>query len=157
MDAAELFRRYGDSVYRLAWSYTGSRQDAEDVTQTVFLKLLEGRARLEAGRERAWLFQVTANECRSLWRKLSRHRWEPLEEAADLAAPEERSVLKAVMAMPAADRAVLYLFYYEGYSTREVGELLRISQTAVTTRLQRARKKLKKQLEEEGYSHETGV
>ena len=157
MDAGELFQRYGNSVYRLAWSYTGSRQDAEDVTQTVFLKLLEGRARLEAGKERAWLFQVTVNECRSLWRKLARHRWEPLEEAAVLAAPEEQSILKEVMDIPAGDRTVLYLFYYEGYSTREVGELLRISQTAVTTRLQRARKKLKERLEEEGYSHETGV
>ena len=157
MDAAELFQCYGNSVYRLAWSYTGSRQDAEDVTQTVFLKLLEGRARLEVGKEQAWLFQVTVNECRSLWRKLSRHRWEPLEEAAGLAAPEERSVLKLVMDLPAGDRAVLYLFYYEGYSTQEVGELLGLSQTAVTTRLQRARKKLKERLEQEGYSHETGV
>lgn len=157
MDAAELFQCYGNSVYRLAWSYTGSRQDAEDVTQTVFLKLLEGRARLEVGKEQAWLFQVTVNECRSLWRKLSRHRWEPLEEAAGLAAPEERSVLKLVMDLPAGDRAVLYLFYYEGYSTQEVGELLGHSQTAVTTRLQRARKKLKERLEQEGYSHETGV
>ena len=157
MDAAELFQCYGNSVYRLAWSYTGSRQDAEDVTQTVFLKLLEGRARLEMGKEQAWLFQVTVNECRSLWRKLSRHRWEPLEEAAGLAAPEERSVLKLVMDLPAGDRAVLYLFYYEGYSTQEVGELLGLSQTAVTTRLQRARKKLKERLEQEGYSHETGV
>ena len=157
MDTAELFQCYGNSVYRLAWSYTGSRQDAEDVTQTVFLKLLEGRARLEVGKEQAWLFQVTVNECRSLWRKLSRHRWEPLEEAAGLAAPEERSVLKLVMDLPAGDRAVLYLFYYEGYSTQEVGELLGLSQTAVTTRLQRARKKLKERLEQEGYSHETGV
>ena len=157
MDAAELFQCYGNSVYRLAWSYTGSQQDAEDVTQTVFLKLLEGRARLEVGKEQAWLFQVTVNECRSLWRKLSRHRWEPLEEAAGLAAPEERSVLKLVMDLPAGDRAVLYLFYYEGYSTQEVGELLGLSQTAVTTRLQRARKKLKERLEQEGYSHETGV
>ena len=157
MDAAELFRRYGNRVYRLAWSYTGCRQDAEDVTQTVFLKLLEGRARLEEGKERAWLLQVTVNECRSLWRTLSRHRCEPLEEAAELAAPEEQSMLSAVMDMPARDRAVLYLFYYEGYSTREVGELLGIRQTAVTTRLQRAREKLKKQLEQEGTSHETGV
>ena len=157
MDAAELFQCYGNSVYRLAWSYTGSRQDAEDVTQTVFLKLLEGRARLEVGKEQAWLFQVTVNECRSLWRKLSRHRWEPLEEAAGLAAPEERSVLKLVMDLPAGDRAGLYLVYYEGDSTQEVGELLGLSQTAVTTRLQRARKKLKERLEQEGYSHETGV
>ena len=54
-EALRLFRQYKDSVYRLALSLTGSVQDAEDVTQTVFLKLLERKPALEAGRERAWL------------------------------------------------------------------------------------------------------
>ena len=157
MDATELFRRYGDGVFRLCWSYTGSRQDAEDVTQTVFLKLLERQPALEEGRERAWLFQVAANECRSLWRRLSRHRPGPLEEALTVAAqPEEEAVLEQVLSLRPGDRAVLYLFYYEGYSTQEVGEMLHLSQTAVTSRLQRARKKLKEKLVQEGY-HETGV
>ena len=54
-EALRLFRQYKDSVYRLALSFTGSVQDAEDVTQTVFLKLLETKPALEAGRERTWL------------------------------------------------------------------------------------------------------
>lgn len=156
-EALRLFRQYKDSVYRLALSLTGSVQDAEDVTQTVFLKLLETKPALEEGRERAWLFQVAANECRSLWRRLSRRRTEPLEEALTVAAPEaDRAVLEAVGRLKPGDRAVLYLFYYEGYSARETGELLGISQSAVTTRLQRARQKLKTILEQEGI-HETGV
>ena len=156
-EALRLFRQYKDSVYRLALSFTGSVQDAEDVTQTVFLKLLETKPVLEAGRERAWLFQVAANECRSLWRRLSRRRTEPLEAALTVAAPEaDRAVLEAVGRLKPGDRAVLYLFYYEGYSARETGELLGISQSAVTTRLQRARQKLKLTLEQEGI-HETGV
>ena len=156
-EALRLFRQYKDSVYRLALSFTGSVQDAEDVTQTVFLKLLETKPALEAGRERTWLFQVAANECRSLWRRLSRRRTEPLEAALTVAAPEaDRAVLEAVGRLKPGDRAVLYLFYYEGYSARETGELLGISQSAVTTRLQRARQKLKTILEQEGI-HETGV
>ena len=156
-EALRLFRQYKDSVYRLALSLTGSVQDAEDVTQTVFLKLLETKPALEEGRERAWLFQVAANECRSLWRRLSRRRTEPLEAALTVAAPEaDRAVLEAVGRLKPGDRAVLYLFYYEGYSARETGELLGISQSAVTTRLQRARQKLKTILEQEGI-HETGV
>ena len=88
MDTRELFERYGDAVFRLAWSCTGSRQDAEDVTQTVFLKVLERRPDLEPGKERAWLFWVAVNECRSLWRRLKLRRTEPLEEA--LAWPRPR-------------------------------------------------------------------
>lgn len=156
-EALRLFRQYKDSVYRLALSFTGSVQDAEDVTQTVFLKLLETKPVLEAGRERAWLFQVAANECRSLWRRLSRRRTEPLEAALTVAAPEaDRAVLEAVGRLKPGDRAVLYLFYYEGYTTGEIGVLLGISQSAVTTRLQRARQKLKLTLEQEGI-HETGI
>ena len=156
-EALRLFRQYKDSVYRLALSLTGSVQDAEDVTQTVFLKLLETKPALEAGRERTWLFQVAANECRSLWRRLSRRRTEPLEAALTVAAPEaDRAVLEAVGRLKPGDRAVLYLFYYEGYTTGEIGALLGISQSAVTTRLQRARQKLKLTLEQEGI-HETGV
>ena len=156
-EALRLFRQYKDSVYRLALSLTGSVQDAEDVTQTVFLKLLETKPALEEGRERAWLFQVAANEGRGLWRRLSRRRTEPLEEALTVAAPEaDRAVLEALGRLKPGDRAVLYLFYYEGYTTGEIGALLGISQSAVTTRLQRARQKLKTILEQEG-THETGV
>lgn len=148
MDASELFQQYGDSVFRLAWSYTGSRQDAEDVTQTVFLKLIEKTPALEPGKERAWLFQVAVNQCRGLWRQLTRHRVEPLEEALSVAAEEERPLLRQVMELGREDRTALYLFYYEGYDTREIGEMLRISQSGVTTQLCRARKRLREKLEE---------
>ena len=69
-DVIALFRQYKDPVYRLALSFTGSPADAEDVTQTVFLKYLETQPELEEGKERAWLLQVTANQCRDLWRRL---------------------------------------------------------------------------------------
>ena len=71
MDAIlRLFHQYKDAVYRLALSLTGSAADAEDVTQTVFLKLMEKQPELMPGKERAWLLQVTANECRNLHRRL---------------------------------------------------------------------------------------
>lgn len=148
MNVSELFQKYGDSVFRLAWSYTGSRQDAEDVTQTVFLRLIEKAPALELGKERAWLFRVAVNQCRSLWRQLTRHRVEHLEEALSVAAEEERPLLRQVMELGREDRTALYLFYYEGYDTREIGEMLHISQSGVTSRLCRARKRLREKLEE---------
>ena len=148
-DAVTLFQRYKDPVYRLALSMTGSPADAEDVCQTVFLKLLEKRPALDPEKERAWLLQVTANECRSLWRRLRRRPTIPLEAVLDRAAPQGEPLLRQVMELPRKDQAVLYLHYYEGFSTREVGEMLRISRSAVTTRLLRARKKLKDILEED--------
>ena len=147
-DALGLFQQYKDPVYRLALSMTGSA-DAEDVCQTVFLKVLEKQPDLLPGKERAWLFQVTANECRSLWRRLKRRGTVPLDQAAELAAPEEGALLRQVMELSPKDRTVLYLHYFEGFSTQETGALLHISQSAVTTRLLRARQRLKEQMGED--------
>ncbi len=158
-DVIALFHRYKDPVYRLALSFTGSAADAEDVTQTVFLKYLETQPKLEAGREKAWLLQVTANQCRDLWRRLKRRATVPLEEAAQTASilpPRVEAVAQAVRKLKPTDRAVIYLFYYEGYSTGEIAGMLRTNQSAVTSRLCRARKRLKILLEQEGY-YETGL
>ena len=148
-DALGLFQQYKDPVYRLALSMTGSAADAEDVCQTVFLKVLEKQPDLLPGKERAWLFQVTANECRSLWRRLKRRGTVPLDQAAELAAPEEGALLRQGMELSPKDRTVLYLHYFEGFSTQETGALLHISQSAVTTRLLRARQRLKEQMGED--------
>ena len=149
-DVIALFHRYKDPVYRLALSFTGSAADAEDVTQTVFLKYLETQPELEVGKEKAWLLQVTANQCRDLWRRLDE------AQAVAVLPPRVEAVAQAVRKLKPTDRAVIYLFYYEGYSTGEIAGMLRVSQSTVTSRLHRARKKLKEQLEQEGY-HETGV
>ena len=157
-DVIALFHRYKDPVYRLALSFTGSPADAEDVTQTVFLKYLETQPELEEGKERAWLLQVTANQCRDLWRRLRRRATVPLDEARAVAVlpPKVETVWETVKTLKPMDRGALYLFYYEGYSTGEIAQMLRVSQSSVTSRLSRARKKLKEQLAQEGY-HETGV
>ena len=75
---------------------------------------------------------------------------------ANTAASGVEAVAQAVRKLKPTDRAVIYLFYYEGYSTGEIAGMLRVSQSTVTSRLHRARKKLKEQLDQEGY-HETGV
>lgn len=145
-DAAELFRRYRDDVYRLALSYTRSPQEAEDVSQTVFLKLLE-QPHITPGKEKAWLMQVTANECRSLMRSAWWKRTAPLEECI-AAAPVGSGILQEVLALPPKYRVVIYLHYYECCTTAEIAKLLKISQTAVTTRLARGRQQLQAKIKE---------
>ena len=143
-----LFQQYRDDVYRLALSYTRSPQEAEDVCQSVFLKLLEHPPRTP-GAEKAWLMQVCANQCRNLLRS---HWWQttaPLEDVHAVPAPESSGIREAVMSLDPKFRVVVYLYYYEQYTTSEIARLLKISQTAVSTRLFRARAILKEQLKEE--------
>ena len=131
----ELFRRYKDDIYRFALSYTHSREDAEDICQTVFEQLLKNPS-IQPGKEKAWLL-------RSHWWS----RTVPLEDVHIIPGQEPDSVKEAVMALRPEYRAVVYLYYFEGYSTKEIGQLLRISQSAVPTRLHRARNLLKQELE----------
>lgn len=145
-DIESLFTIYKDDVYRLALSYTRSPQEAEDVCQTVFLKLMEQT--VAPGKERAWLMQVTANQCRSLLRSSWWRKTAPLEECS-VAVPEtQNDVLDALLKVPPKYRIVLYLHYYECASSAEIGKLLHISQSTVTTRLDRGRKMLKELLKE---------
>lgn len=147
LDVESLFETYKNDVYRLALSYTGNVQEAEDVTQTVFLKAM-GQSRVSPGKERAWLMQVAANECRSLLRSAWWKRTAPLEECT-AAAPEPGGVLAELMAIDPKYRVVLYLHYYECCTTAEIGKLLHITQSAVTTRLSRGRQLLKERLKED--------
>lgn len=146
-DVMELFQKYRDDVYRLAVSYTRNAQEAEDVCQTVFLKLLEQEA-IAPGKEKAWLMQVTANQCRSLLRSAWWRRTEGLDDTIPAPPAEENDTLQAVMALKPKYRVVVYLRYYEAYSTEEIGKLLKIKTSAVTTRLARAREQLRQLLEE---------
>ena len=134
-------------VYRLALSYTKSRQDAEDVCQATFLKLIEHKDKIQDGKERAWLASVAANQCRDLLRSFWRRNIEPLSEELEFETPEESDVFRSAMALRPKERIVLYLYYYEGFSTAEIAGMLSITQSAVTTRLGRARKILRDSLE----------
>ena len=142
-----LFRSYKDDVYRLALSYTKSIQEAEDVCQTVFLKLLEQKE-ITPGKERSWLMQVTANTCRNLLRSAWWKRTVPMEETLPVVVPQYTDTWEKVMALPPKYRVMIYLRYYEELSTKEMAQLLHISQSNVTTRLNRARQMLKSALEE---------
>ena len=121
-----LFRSYKDDVYRLALSYTKSIQEAEDVCQTVFLKLLEQKE-ITPGKERSWLMQVTANTCRNVLRSAWWKRTVPMEETLPAVDPQYRDTWEKVMALPPKYRVMIYLRYYEELSTKEMAQLLHIS------------------------------
>ncbi len=151
MDVLALYDAHKNMVYRLALSFLKSMPDAEDATQQVFLRLLEYRGRIVPGKERSWLAAVTANLCRDMLRSAARRRTEPLTEDLVFDTPPEGDIFQSVMELPAGERAAVYLYYYEGYSTAETAQILGVSRTAVTTRLDRARQHLRGKLEEVRY------
>ena len=153
-ELAGLYRRHIQMVYQICLLMLKNVPDAEDAAQTVFRKRLErGPAIQDPEREKAWLIVAARNECRDQlkhwWRtrradpeELDRLTWQP---------PEEAGVWEQVAALPARERLILYLYYYQGYSTGEIAQLLGAEPATVRTWLFRAREKLNHWLEVDEY------
>lgn len=141
-----IVERYSASLYRLAYSFLGSRQDAEDVLQEVFLKFLRRKPDCADEKQlRAWLRTVTANQCRDLLRSPWRRRILPLEEAANAVVEQtpDADLEAALQQLKPKERAIVYLFYYEQCTSAEIAQTLHMSDAAVRSRLTRARQTLK--------------
>lgn len=148
-EAERLVQTYSDLILRLSYTYLKSTHDAEDICQTVFLKLLtSGQVFADPTHEKAWIIRTTANACKDLLRSAARRRTVGLEVVAEAAAPTppDDGVLAAVMALPENYRDAVYLYYYEGYPVREVAALLGRSESAVSAHLSRGRNKLRTML-----------
>ena len=147
----EAAERYLNMVYRIALNWFGNVPDAGGAAQEVMLRLWRsGPPPGEEERLRYWLARVSVNVCKDLSRTPWRLHTVSLEEAAEPLAPEpeDRQVLEEVLRLPKKYRVPLYLHHYEGYSAAEVGAMLGLNVSTVRTRLDRARRKLRQQLEE---------
>lgn len=150
-DPEELARRYGPAVFRLAYARTGSRTDAEDVMQEVFLRLLRARPTFsDEEHAKAWLLRVAANCANDLFRAPWRKREEPLSEGMPAPQePEHGGVVEAVLALPPKYRAAVHLYYYEELSVEEIAAILGKRPGTIKSRLYRARTQMRRFLMEE--------
>ena len=111
------------------------------------MRLLRWIDRIKPGSERAWLTRVTINCCKDLLSSCLSTR--EIEETDLVCLPQSTDLKDALMALPGEYRIVICLYYYEAYSTAEIAKILKVSQSVVTTRLHRARQRLKNLLQEE--------
>ena len=149
-DPGTLARQYAPAVYRLAYLRTGSRADAEDVMQEVFLRLIRAKPVFsDHTHAKAWLLRVTSNCVSNLFRLPWRGRERPLEEETAVSeGPETGGVTEAVLSLPVRYRIPVHLYYYEGYSVAEIAGIIGKSEGAVKSRLFRARSLLRDKLNE---------
>ena len=136
----QVMERYGDMVYRLALAQTHSGHDADDVFQEVFLRYLRAAPVFrEEEHRKAWLLRVTVNCCKKLHGSFWRRHMVALSEALPAQNPEEGELLGLLEGLPQKYRAVLHLYYYEGYATEEIAAILGRSPGTVRSQLSRGR------------------
>ena len=150
MDTASAVEQYGHMVYRLAYAQLRSRHDADDVFQEVFLRYHRAAPPFESEEHRkAWFLRVTANCSNSLAASPWRKRRVTLEDVYAYDQPEESGLDAALAQLPSKYRAVIHLYYYEGYNTEETARILGLKPSTVRAQLTRARQTMARLLKED--------
>lgn len=143
----DCVRRNNQRLFLIALSFTQNRDDAEDILQNVFLKLWRyNRSFQDEAHTDKWLTAVCVNESKNYIKSPFRKRITSLEEVKEAYTFKEDcsyDLFCAVMSLPKKERVAVHLFYYEDMSVKDIALLLKIKESAVKTRLHRARKNLK--------------
>ncbi|MFQ9515765.1 MAG: RNA polymerase sigma factor [Eubacterium sp.] len=149
-----IIQRYSSTLYKIAYSYTGSKEDSEDVLQEVFIKYANEKNFKNEEHKKAWLIRVTINKSINIVKSAHRRKVVPLGEKEigildELNNTQNDSDMKnIVLELPLKYRAVIFLYYYEGYKVEEIAAILNKKTTSVYTLLRRGRDLLKKNIEE---------
>lgn len=155
----EAVSLYSDMVYRISLAITGNTEDAMDVYQETFLRLVKNQDKI-TGEEhlKAWLIRVASNCAKSVaasaWNRSTQGIDEQTPDRTCETAAEGSDLLQTLRELPQKYSLVLYLYYYEEYSIKEISVLLEEKENSIKTRLARGRRLLRRKLEKGGRSRE---
>ena len=147
-DVDQVLSKYSNMVYKIALSHTEQQQDAEDVFQEVFLRLVKYKMTINNEEHlKAWLIRVTLNCCKDLfsnpWRKAQAELPEDIPESEE---DTHEDIYAFVKELPEKYRTVIHLYYYEELSVKEIAQILDENESTVKSKMSRARKMLEKKI-----------
>lgn len=145
----EIYERNSDMVYRLCFSYLKNKEDALDAVQNTFYKMIQSQKEFEnAEHEKAWLIVTASNICKNVLK----HWWRKnvsIQESDSLLEGEtqrDRELLMVILKLPLQYRIPIYLYYYEGYTSAEIGKFMGKSDGTIRWYLSKGREILKKEM-----------
>ena len=143
---------YSTLLYRIVLCHARNKEDAEDIVQEVFLSLVKKPAIRDEAHLKLWLIKVAVNKCKNLLKSAARRKNAVLDESIATACNFDSGnikVLEYLDTLKPTDKNIIFLHYFEGYSTKEISEIIGKKEIAVRVKLTRARQKLKLFLEKE--------
>lgn len=148
-----MAEKYADMIYRISYHYLKKISDAEDVTQEVFIKVIEKQPVFnDDAHQKAWLIRVTINLCKDKLRSYWLKNIIPFDERDENTSSyndtydDGTGIMDSILKMPPKYRIVLYLHYCQNYTINEISKLLKTNPNTINSRLTRAREKLKIEL-----------
>ena len=148
-EIAEIYTRHVNTIYRICYTYMKNSSDTEDIVQETFIRLMKFGGSYESEEhEKAWLIRTAANLCKDnlkhWWRK--RENLEDYQNLQDDNNTKNDDTLEAVMSLPDKYKTVVYLYYYEGYTSVEISKILSKPQSTIRNYLHEARNILRTKL-----------
>lgn len=141
---------YRTTVFRVALNYVKNFEDAEDISQDAFVKLYTCKESFAADENvKAWLIRVTINLSKNHIKKSLRRGYAELPEEIPFEDSNDTALYDCIRRLKPEYSGVIYLFYYEGYSVKEIARLCGLTSAAVRTRLCRGRDRLREMLKED--------
>ncbi|QAT51088.1 sigma-70 family RNA polymerase sigma factor [Caproiciproducens sp. NJN-50] len=148
--AEKVIRFYADMVYRLAYARTGTKCDADEIFQEVFLRYIKKQPVFNNEEHRkAWMIRVTINCSNKLWNSVWKRKAEPLTDTMPFETKQDMDLSDELQQLPQKYREVIHLFYYENMSLEEISRALNRKNSTVRTQLTRARALLRNILKED--------
>lgn len=144
-----LVGKYSNMLFRICYCILCNRDDAEDALQETFLKYLTKAPEFESDEhEKAWLIKVATNISKNAVLLRKRRKTVDIDELNSIGIEDEDTeIFESIMALPVKYKIVMTLHYIEGYSSKEISEIISISPEAVRKRLQKGRELLRKEIE----------
>ena len=150
VDIENTVEQFSNTIYKIAFSYTKSKEVSEDVMQNVFVRYMTSDKTFEdMEHKKAWLIKVTINECKKYFRWLTSQFKKETKVLLNDWSIEQYNIYDSIMELPQKYRIVVHLYYYEEFSIKEISALLKLKENTVMSLLHRARQRLKKVLEVE--------
>ena len=145
----EVYERNVKRIYRICLLHLKNIEDAEDAVQTVFLKYIKsGQSFHDDDHEKAWFIVTAQNYCRDIFR-LSWWRSRPISinDIPEVAIKEDNNdyatLMDALLKLPYKYKTIIYLYYFEGYSVKEISQMLRRNESTIRTQLSKGRERIK--------------
>lgn len=151
-EIADIYKRHVKTIYRVCYAYMKNSADTEDAVQETFMKLIKaGPVFQNEEHEKAWLIRTSSNICKNILRHWWRKR-QNIEDCYEMSVNDRfeiDEVFQTIMSLPDKYKVVIYLYYYEGYTSVEISKILKKPPSTIRNHLHEARVILKERLGEE--------
>lgn len=145
-----IYDTYSNTILKISYTYLKSTQLSEDILQEVILKIIKKKIKIEdKAKEKYWIIRVTINMCKDYLKSSWYRKNVELDENLLYLPKEQNELLTEVLKLPPKYKTVIYLYYYEEYSIKEISKILKSNESTIGTRLSRGKAILEKKLKGE--------